>query len=261
MATTNRSSIVTGVFSDDAQAQQAMNDLQNAGFSSDQIRYSVHKGGNGILDSLANLGLPQNEANFYNDEFLAGRTIVTINTNDRQQEAYDILMRNGAYDANSRMGQTANATAQTDQANYGTAGQTNYDTTAAQKIQLREEQLAVDKQQVRAGEVGIHKEIVTEEKTVNVPTNREEVYIERTPVTDATPSDTPIGQNESIRVPVSEEQVNVSKQPVVKEEINVGKRVVQENQQVSDTVQREEARIDQSGNVNVQGTPDQTYNQ
>src|SRR5947209_19197219 len=93
MSTINRS-IVTGVFSDDAQAQQAMADLQNAGFSSDQIRYSVHKGGSGILDSLAGLGLPQNEASFYNDEFLAGRTVVTVNTNDRQQEAYDILMRN-----------------------------------------------------------------------------------------------------------------------------------------------------------------------
>jgi len=253
MSTTNRSSIVAGVFSDDAQAQQAMADLQNAGFSSDQIRYSVHKGGSGILDSLAGLGLPQNEASFYNDEFLAGRTVVTVNTNDRQQEAYDILMRNGAYDANSRMGRTANATAQADQ--------TNYDTTGAQKIQLREEQLTANKQQVQAGEVGIHKDVVSEEKTINVPVNREEVYIERTPVTDATPSNTPIGQDEHIRVPVSEEQVNVSKQPVVKEEINVGKRVVQENQQVSDTVQREEARIDRAGDVNVQGNPDQTYNQ
>lgn len=253
MSTTNRSSIVAGVFSDDAQAQQAMADLQNAGFTSDQIRYSVHKGGNGILDSLAGLGLPQNEASFYNDEFLAGRTVVTVNTNDRQQEAYDLLMRNGAYDANSRMGRTANTTDQTDQ--------TNYDTTGAQKIQLREEQLTATKQQVQAGEVGIHKDVVSEEKTMNVPVNREEVYIERTPVTDATPSNTPIGQDEHIRVPVSEEQVNVSKQPVVKEEINIGKRVVQENQQVSDTVQREEARIDNTGDVNVQGNPDQTSKQ
>ena len=51
MSTVNRS-IVAAVFQDESQAQQAMADLQNAGFTDDQIRYSVHKGGAGILDSL-----------------------------------------------------------------------------------------------------------------------------------------------------------------------------------------------------------------
>ena len=55
MATKN-SSTVAGVFSNETNAQQAMVDLQTAGFSDDQIRYSVHKGGNGILDSLLELG-------------------------------------------------------------------------------------------------------------------------------------------------------------------------------------------------------------
>lgn len=249
MAISNHS-IVAGVFSQEGPAQQAMADLQNAGFSNDQIRYSVHKGGSGILDSLLGLGLPQNEADFYNSEFMAGRTVVTVNASDRQQEAYDILKRNGAYDANNRMSQSANTT-QTTQTDYGTTG------TGDQKIQLREEQLGATKQQVQAGEVNIHKDVVSEEKTINVPVNREEVYIERRPVTDATPSNTPIGQDETISVPVSADQVNVSKQTVVREELNVGKRVVQENQQVTDTVQHEEARLDRSGDVTVQGTPDQ----
>src|SRR5579872_4699901 len=130
MSTTNRSSIVAGVFSDDAQAQQAMADLQNAGFSNDQIRYSVHKGGSGILDSLRDLGFSQNEADFYNSEFEAGRTVVTVKTDDRQQEAYDILMRNGAYDANRRLSQTSGYATQTDQTSgYATqTDQTGYDT-------------------------------------------------------------------------------------------------------------------------------------
>ena len=256
--TVSNNSLVAGVFPEDAAAQQAMADLQNAGFSNDQIRYSVHKGGNGILDSLLGLGLPQNEADFYNREFLAGRTIVTVNSNDRQQEAYDILMRNGAYDANTSMDQNTNV-AQTDQT-YQTdqTNQTGYDTTGEQKLQLREEQLTASKQPVQAGEVNIHKDVVTEQKTMNVPVSHEEVYIERRPVTDAVPSDTPIGQDETISVPVSAEQVNVSKQAVVREELNVGKRVVQENQQVSDTVQREEVRMDREGDVPVQGSSDQS---
>ena len=253
MSTTHRS-IIAGVFQQETQAQQAMADLQNAGFSNDQIRYSVHKGGSGILDSLTDLGFSPNEANFYNGEFEAGRTVVTVKTDDRQQEVYDILRRNSAYDANSRMNQTSGA-------DYTQTGQTGYDTTGEQKVQLREEQLTASKQQVQAGEVGIHKDVVSEEKTLNVPVNREEVYIERTPASGTVPSDTPIGQEETYRVPVSEEQVNVTKQPVVREELKVGKRVVQENQQVSDTVQREEAHIDRQGDVNVQGTPDQPNNQ
>lgn len=253
MSTTNRS-IVAGVFQQEAQAQQAMADLQKAGFSNDQIRYSVHKGGSGILDSLRDLGFSQNEADFYNSEFEAGRTVVTIKTGDRQHEAYDILMRNGAYDANSRMSQTSGATGYATQ-----TGHTDYDTAGEQKVQLREEQLTANKQQVQAGEVGIHKNVVSEEKSINVPVNREEVYIERTPASGTVPSDTPIGQEETYRVPVSEEQVNVTKQPVVREELKVGKRVVQENQQVTDTVQREEAQIDRTGDVNVQGDPDHTH--
>jgi uncharacterized protein (TIGR02271 family) len=256
MSTTNRS-IVAGVFQNESQAQQAMADLQNAGFTDDQIRYSVHKGGAGILDALTGLGLPQDQANYYNSEFMAGRTVVTVNAGNRRQEAYDLLMRNGAYDYSSRTGQTATAGSytQTAQTDYGS----NYTQTPAtegeQRVRLREEQLQAQKQQVQAGEVGIHKDVVTEEKTLNVPVNREEVYIERKPVSGTVPADTPIGEEETYRVPVSEEQVQVTKQPVVSEEIGIGKRTVQDTQQVSDTVKREEARLNQRGDVNIEGAP------
>ncbi len=193
---------------------------------------------------------------------------MTVSTRDRQQEAYDILRRYNAYDWNSRMDRgaeaagTANAYAPAIQAAYQTTGVTGasetYDQTAdqeARKVQLREEQLTAQKQQVQTGEVGLHKDVVSEEQTLDVPVNREEVYIERKPVAGNGPSDTPLGQDETYRVPVREEQVQVNKQPVAKEEINIGKRVVQDNQQVSDTVRREEARFKRSGDVNVQGTP------
>src|SRR3712207_7983300 len=40
------------------------------------------------------------------------------------------------------------------------------------------------------------------------------------------PSDTPIGRDETLEVPVHEEQVTVEKRPVVYEELSVGKRQV-----------------------------------
>jgi uncharacterized protein (TIGR02271 family) len=256
MSTVNRS-IVAAVFQDESQAQQAMADLQNAGFTDDQIRYSVHKGGAGILDALMGLGFAQDQANYYNSEFMSGRTVVTVNAGDRQQEAYDILMRNGAYDWNSRTGQTASSgsSMQTGQTDYGSNYTQTPTTEGEQNVRLREEQLQAQKQQVQAGEVGIHKDVVTEEKTLNVPVNREEVYIERKPVSGTVPADTPIGEEETYRVPVSEEQVQVTKQPVVSEEIGIGKRTVQDTQQVSDTVKREEARLNQRGDVNIEGAP------
>jgi len=241
--------MVVGVFTDEAQAQQAMNDLQQAGFSNNQIRYSVRRSGTGITDSLENLGLPEQEAGFYNSEFEAGHTVVMVNTNDRQQDAYDILSRYGAYDFNSRSAQTADYSANA--STYAQQYQT--DTEDQQRVQLREEELRARKQSVQTGEVGLRKEVVTEQQTLDVPVTREEVVIERRPASGQ-PSDTPIGEGETYRVPVREEQVTVEKQPVVREEVSLGKRQVQETQQVSDTVKREEAHIERQGDVNVQGS-------
>jgi len=247
MTTTNRSFVV-GVFQDEAQAQQAMNDLMSAGFSKDQIRYSVRKGGSGITNSLENLGLPEDEATFYNGEFESGRTVVVVNTRDRQQEASQILSRDGGYDYASRSGQTTGTSSYAN-----TAGQaTDYNTQAGQNVKLREEQLRANKQSVETGAVGLRKDVVSEQQSFDVPVNREEVVIERH-AASGQPSDTPIGEGETYRVPVREEQVTVDKQPVVREEVSLGKRQVQDSQRVSDTVRREEARVERQGDVNVRG--------
>jgi len=251
--TTSNRNFVVGVFQDTPQAQQAMDDLMSAGFSKDQIRYSVSKGGSGITNSLENLGLPEEEATFYNGEFEAGRTVVVVNTSDRQQEASQILARQGGYDYTSRSGQTSGY-ANTASSNTASSGQaTDYNAEASQNVQLREEQLNVGKQAVQTGQAGIRKEVVTEQQSIDVPVSREEVVIERRPASGQ-PSDTPIGEGETYRIPVREEQVTVDKQPVVREEFSLGKRQVQDTQRVSDTVQHEEARVEREGDVNVQGS-------
>ena len=52
-------------------------------------------------------------------------------------------------------------------------------------------------------------------------------------------------------MPVREERVDVEKRAVVYEEVGVGKREVQDTQHVSGTVRREEARVENEGDVNV----------
>ncbi len=130
---TGNSPLVVSVFKDNAQAQKAITDLEHAGFSANQIRYSVKRGGGGIADDLRRMGLPEREANFYNNEFEQGRTVVTVDTGDRQQEVYTILMRDGGYDANMGdvRGQVGGpyATTTTTVADYSTTASTNPATT------------------------------------------------------------------------------------------------------------------------------------
>lgn len=56
----------------------------------------------GIVGALAGLGVPEEEARFYDDEFRAGRTLVTVTHTDRLDEAFNVLRRNRGYDYQSR---------------------------------------------------------------------------------------------------------------------------------------------------------------
>jgi len=129
-------------------------------------------------------------------------------------------------------------------------------TTADETLRLRQEELQARKTSVETGRVHLGKQVVEEQRTVEVPVTREEVTIERHPV-DKHPSDQPIEatERETIRVPVREERVEVDKQPVVYEEVGIGKRVTQEKKKVSDTVRREKLRVDKDGDVDVRPDP------
>jgi hypothetical protein len=49
----------------------------------------------GILGALTGMGVPEEEAKYYEGEFQSGRAILTINTEGRWQEASDVLNRYG----------------------------------------------------------------------------------------------------------------------------------------------------------------------
>jgi uncharacterized protein (TIGR02271 family) len=113
------------------------------------------------------------------------------------------------------------------------------------RIQVREEELQAHKQLVETGAVRVRKEVVTEHRTLEIPVQREEVVIER-----QAPTGEPV---EEIRIPVREEQVTVEKRPVVKEEVTVGKRVVQDIEQVGGEVRKEVVRVEREGDVDIHG--------
>ena len=72
------------------------------------------------------------------------------------------------------------------------------------------------------------------------------------------PAASDLRPGEEIRIPVRKDQVSVEKRLVVKEEVTVGKRVVEGTEQVGGEVRREEVRVEREGDVEVRGgEPDQ----
>src|SRR5947209_497667 len=140
MATTQQSTVV-GVFEDRAMAEQAVAELRQAGFNDNQISFSGHGASTGgilsglkslfskqataedhVFDDLVGMGMPQEDATYYQQEYEAGRSIVAVTGGSRMPEAATILSRYGAYSANRRSAQTAD---------YGTAASTAAQQTAA----------------------------------------------------------------------------------------------------------------------------------
>jgi uncharacterized protein (TIGR02271 family) len=118
---------------------------------------------------------------------------------------------------------------------------------------LREEQLRARTQPEEAGEVAIRKEVVSQEETVEVPVRREEVVIERRPVSGEVTAGEIGNDREEVRVPVMEEHAELEKRTVAREEVGLGKQVVQDTERLTGTVRREEARVDTSGDVRTSG--------
>ncbi|GAC1648843.1 MAG: hypothetical protein NVS9B15_07820 [Acidobacteriaceae bacterium] len=117
--------------------------------------------------------------------------------------------------------------------------------TGRDRIQLLSERLQVNKQRDQSGEARLRKEVITEQQNITVPVEREELVIERNPVNEGqVAAGSQIGTDREIRIPLSEERVNVNKQPVVREEVTIGKKTVQEERNVSDSVRREELRVE-----------------
>lgn len=117
-------------------------------------------------------------------------------------------------------------------------------------LELHKEELDISKCMVQKGEVEIGKEIIEEQKNVDVPVTHEEVVIERRTINNEE-SNTPISSEETIRIPVGEEVVNVNKRTVVTGEVSAYKREVEDTQQVNETLKREEARINKIGDPDV----------
>ncbi len=111
-----------------------------------------------------------------------------------------------------------------------------------------EEELRVGKERVETGRVRLRKHVVTEQKTVTVPVQREEVRLESEPLQPGDVAAGRIGEDE-VSVTLSEERPVVEKDVVAKERVGLGKEVHTEERSVTENVAKEQVEIDRDGAV------------
>ena len=198
----------------------------------------------GLAGALIGLGIPEEEASYYDQEFRAGRVVVTVQADGRYAEAQSILQRNRGYDMRSGMQGGASSAMRQDTAR----------TDGGRTLEAREEEVRVRKRPVQTGEAEVYKEVTTERRSVDVPVKKEELVIERHSV-GREPASGPVGESERVRVPLSEEQVEIEKRPVVTERVSVGKRAVEEDETVDATIRKENIKVDKRGRPDPRSGP------
>ena len=122
-------------------------------------------------------------------------------------------------------------------------------TTTDDAMTRSEEELSVGTAEREAGRVRLRKVVVEDEVTQTVPVKREEVRVEREPITDANvdrATDGPAISEEEHEVVLHEEEPVAEKRAVPKERVRLDKDTHTEEREVSDTVRREEVEVDDS---------------
>jgi len=111
-----------------------------------------------------------------------------------------------------------------------------------------EEELTVGKTERESGRARLRKYVVTDEVTETVPVKREEIRVEREPITDANAGDAVTGPDiseEEHEVVLHEEEVVAEKRVVPKERVRLDKDVEIDERTVSEDVRREEIEVDE----------------
>jgi uncharacterized protein (TIGR02271 family) len=134
----------------------------------------------------------------------------------------------------------------------GTSGAVGRDVsgpTTDEAMTRSEEEVKVGTTERESGRARLRKYVVEEEVTKTVPVRREEVRVEREPITDANAGaalDGPAISEEEHEVVLHEEEPVVEKQAVPKERVRLDKETFTDEQQVSETARKEQIDVDES---------------
>jgi uncharacterized protein (TIGR02271 family) len=125
----------------------------------------------------------------------------------------------------------------------GTVGRDTSGPTTDDAMTRSEEELHVGTQRRETGKARLRKYVVTEEQTRTVPVQREEVRVEREPITDANVGDATTGPDiseEEHEVTLHSEEPVVEKRAVPKERVRLERDTVTDEETVSGEVRKEQ---------------------
>jgi uncharacterized protein (TIGR02271 family) len=133
-----------------------------------------------------------------------------------------------------------------DAADRGTTGHDTSGPETDDAMTRSEQELRVGKEQHEAGRARLRKHVVTENVTKTVPVQREEVRLEREPVTEGNvdaATDGPDLSEEEHEVVLHEEEPVVEKKTVPTERVRLDKEVHTDEEQISEEVAHEEIEL------------------
>ncbi len=166
---------------------------------------------------------------------------------DELYRYYGIASTGGRVDTESTTGFAGTTGYQSDRETVGhdTSGPTTDDA-----MTRSEERLVAGTRREEVGRARLRKYIVTEEQQVSVPVSREEVRLEREPITDANVGqalDGPAISEEEHEVTLSAERAVVDTEAVPVERVRLNKETVTEQQTVTGQVRKEQIELDDDG--------------
>ncbi|MDP9429100.1 MAG: PRC and DUF2382 domain-containing protein [Actinomycetota bacterium] len=215
--------------------------LAQAEFAGDQLRFPYEKtkvkDAPRVRDENGHLS-PEEEAELYRHYGLNAASTDTVAGRDETAGPA----------GTAGMANTAGAGGRPDRSEEpGIVGRDTSGPTTDEAMTRSEEHLNVGTQRVAAGRARLRKYVVTENQTVTVPVSREEVRVEREPITDANIGnalDGPAISEEEHEVTLHAERPVVNKEAVPIERVRLDTETVTEHQQVSDTVRKEQIELD-----------------
>lgn len=258
-----------GLYETSTEAQQVLNELVQSGFNRSNIHIMLSDQSNRQLrewyeeqpatagatatewsgdtsSRLVGLGVPRDDARYYEEALHRGHALVSIATADeRIDKAVDIMERHNILDIRERMQSWGLAD--------GRAAQDRTLQTGEEvKLPVIEEDVRVGKRQVERGGVRVRTH-VTETPVQDVVNLREErVQVERRP------ADRPVGagdanrlRDQTIEVRETAEEAVIDKQARVVEEVVVRKEAETHQQRIDETVRRTDVEVEQIGDGNM----------
>lgn len=208
-----------------AEASLKGNDL-NVPYTKDQVKDAPRVEADGSIT-------PEEEDGLYRHYNLSAPVTRTSDMKDQNSMPDRETTRRNASDRESTGRETVG---------HDTSGPTTDDA-----MTRSEERLNVGTEKVEAGRMRLRKHVVTENVTTTVPVSREEVVLERVPITEENRGEAMAGpelSEEEHEVILHEERPVVTKETVPVERVRMGTKTVTDEQTITEEVRKEQITTD-----------------